>query len=225
MLKENGIKPICVFDGCHLQAKSDTEVKRGENKKKNRQMAEEADAQGDTYNARKYYSRCLVLRQRMVDLFMDVLKELSIEFVVAPYEADSQMAYMVKTGIADFAISEDSDLIAYGCPKMLLKLDNFGEGMEWSFEHFKAMEVNVEKDKSLKSLKFLQALSEEDFSYACAMAGCEYLPNIERIGLKVALKHFDKLKSFSEVMKFLRTNTVTKDRIPENYEESAHKVA
>jgi len=39
-----------------------------------------------------------VLRQRMVDLFMDVLKELEIEFVVAPYEADAQMAFMVKAG-------------------------------------------------------------------------------------------------------------------------------
>jgi len=59
----------------------------------------------------------------MVDLFMDVLKELEIEFIVAPYEADAQMAYMVKEGIAEFAISEDSDLIAYGCPRILMKLD------------------------------------------------------------------------------------------------------
>jgi len=59
----------------------------------------------------------------MVDLFMDVLKELEIEFIVAPYEADAQMAFMVKEGIAEFAISEDSDLIAYGCPKILMKLD------------------------------------------------------------------------------------------------------
>lgn len=43
--------------------------------------------------------------------------------VIAPYEADSQIAYMVKEGIADFAISEDSDLIAYGCPKLLMKLN------------------------------------------------------------------------------------------------------
>ena len=63
----------------------------------------------------------------MVDLFMDVLKELEIEFVVAPYEADAQMSYMVKAGIADFAISEDSDLIAYGCPKILMKLDFFSK--------------------------------------------------------------------------------------------------
>ena len=58
---------------------------------------------------------------------MDVLKELEIEFIVAPYEADAQMAYMVKENIADFAISEDSDLVAYGCPKILMKLDFNGK--------------------------------------------------------------------------------------------------
>lgn len=31
----------------------------------------------------------------MTDLFMDILNELEIEFVVAPYEADAQMTYMV----------------------------------------------------------------------------------------------------------------------------------
>lgn len=63
----------------------------------------------------------------MVDLFMDILKEINVDFVVAPYEADAQMAYMVKVGQADFAISEDSDLVAYGCPKILMKLDFFGK--------------------------------------------------------------------------------------------------
>lgn len=53
------------------------------------------------------------------------------------------------------------------------------------------------------------------------MAGCEYLPNIERIGLKVTLKHFSKHKTFDGVMKFLRTNKATKDKIPEGYEEKA----
>jgi exonuclease-1 len=32
------------------------------------------------------------------------------------------MAYMVKMGMADFAISEDSDLIVYGCPIVAMKL-------------------------------------------------------------------------------------------------------
>lgn len=35
--------------------------------------------------------------------------------MVASYGADAQIAYLVKHGYADIAISEDSDLLAYGC--------------------------------------------------------------------------------------------------------------
>ena len=37
--------------------------------------------------------------------------------MVAAYEADSQIAFLLKEGHADFAISEDSDLLAYGSKK------------------------------------------------------------------------------------------------------------
>lgn len=53
------------------------------------------DKSGDQEEARKHFSRSLVLRTKMIDLFMDILKEIEIEFLVAPYEADAQMAYMV----------------------------------------------------------------------------------------------------------------------------------
>ena len=56
---------------------------------KNRVLAEQADEKGDIESARRHYARSLVLRQRMVDLFMDILNEIEIEFVVAPYEADA----------------------------------------------------------------------------------------------------------------------------------------
>ena len=55
--------------------------------------------------------------------------------------------------------------------------------------------------------------------YVCVMAGCEYLNNIDRIGLKVALKHFSNLETFDKVMEFLRTNKSTKDKVPEDYEQ------
>lgn len=71
---------------------------------------------------KKYFARALILRSKMIDILIDVLRELKVEVVVAPYEADAQIAYMVREGIADIAISEDSDLIAYGCPEVVLKL-------------------------------------------------------------------------------------------------------
>ena len=35
---------------------------------------------------------------------------MNLEHFSAPYEADAQMAYMVREGLADFAITEDSEL-------------------------------------------------------------------------------------------------------------------
>ena len=149
LLKSHKIKLICVFDGFHLKAKQNTEKDRFEFKLKNRLEAEKADAMGDKEKATRLYSRSLVLRQKMVDLFMDILHECNVEFVVAPYEADAQMSYMVKQGIADFAISEDSDLIAYGCPKIVMKLDFFGNAKIFDFLHFKKFSAT---DKGLKVL-------------------------------------------------------------------------
>jgi exonuclease 1 len=45
-----------------------------------------------------------------------VLKHEGIEVVVAPYEADAQLAYLALTGNVDAVITEDSDLLPYGCP-------------------------------------------------------------------------------------------------------------
>ena len=41
-----------------------------------------------------------------------------MRYVVAPYEADAQIPFLLRRGHADFAISEDSDLLVYGCKKV-----------------------------------------------------------------------------------------------------------
>lgn len=122
LVQSYGIKPICVFDGLHLKAKATTEKNRSENKKANKETALQMCEKGQDEEARKYFARALILRTKMIDLLIDILHELNIEVIVAPYEADAQIAYMVKEGLADFAISEDSDMITYGCPRVLMKL-------------------------------------------------------------------------------------------------------
>lgn len=137
------------------------------------------------------------MRTKMIDVFMDILKELEVEFLVAPYEADAQMAYMVREGIADMAISEDSDLIAYGCPNVIFKLTPLGTCQQFSFADFYDLKTES------KEIGVLQSLDKRNFVLACVMAGCEYLPNIERVGLKVALKHFKTYLTFDKVIDFL----------------------
>lgn len=130
---------------------------------------------GREEEARKYFSRSLSLRTKMIDLLVDILVQLDIEVVVAPYEADAQLAYMVREGIADFAISEDSDLIAYGCPRLLTKLNWQGNCTVFVWDDFK----NNVKLNTDKNLSLVQNMSREQFVQACIMGGCEYLPSIQ----------------------------------------------
>ncbi|XP_022808760.1 exonuclease 1-like [Stylophora pistillata] len=56
----------------------------------------------------------------MVLGFIEICRKKSIDYVVAPYEADAELAFLLTQGHADFVISEDSDLLAYGCKKMVI---------------------------------------------------------------------------------------------------------
>ena len=53
---------------------------------------------------------------------LQVLKEKSVEFIVAPYEADAQMAFLARNEYVHIVITEDSDMIAYRCPRVSPRL-------------------------------------------------------------------------------------------------------
>lgn len=65
------------------------------------------------------------LLKRAVDITHEIALELikhchkeNIDCIVAPYEADAQLAYLNIIGIADVVITEDSDLTLFGCNKV-----------------------------------------------------------------------------------------------------------
>jgi len=47
------------------------------------------------------------------------LHSIGVDVLVAPYEADAQLAYLNKVNIAQLIITEDSDLILFGCEKVI----------------------------------------------------------------------------------------------------------
>ncbi len=56
------------------------------------------------------------------------------------------------------------------------------------------------------------------------MGGCEYLPSIQQVGLKVAIRLFGKHKTIEEVINSLKNNKAYKDRVPEKYLEALRRV-
>lgn len=51
-------------------------------------------------------------------LLLKACRARGVDCVVAPYEADAQLAYLNKCGIAQLIITEDSDLLLFGCDKV-----------------------------------------------------------------------------------------------------------
>ncbi|XP_068742061.1 uncharacterized protein [Montipora capricornis] len=56
----------------------------------------------------------------MVVGFIEICRQKSIDYVVAPYEADAELSFLLKQGHVDFVIFEDSDLLACGCKKAVI---------------------------------------------------------------------------------------------------------
>ena len=51
---------------------------------------------------------------------MQACHDMKVECIVAPYEADSQLAYLSMQGLVDLVITEDSDLLVFGCKKVIV---------------------------------------------------------------------------------------------------------
>lgn len=74
-------------------------------------------------------SGCIDVTQEMAKKLIDACRNKGFDYIVAPYEADSQMTYLVNQGFAHFAITEDSDLLVFGCRMCLFKMDYYGNGV------------------------------------------------------------------------------------------------
>ena len=56
--------------------------------------------QGNGMMAQRKFSEAVDITPEMAFEFIQVLKQLEVEYYVAPYEADAQLAYMYRTGRA-----------------------------------------------------------------------------------------------------------------------------
>ena len=137
LLTSNKITPIAVFDGRRFKAKSNAESSRRINKHKNLELANKSIEDGNDELAKKYFKQSLRITTKMINTLIDLLKKLKIRVIIAPYEADAQLAHLYTSGVADFVISEDSDLLLFGAQKIYYKLNQDGVGEFYDYKKFK----------------------------------------------------------------------------------------
>ncbi|CAD8179648.1 unnamed protein product [Paramecium octaurelia] len=218
MLKEYEITPILIFDGRNLRAKEKTEQMRKQIKQQNLLKAKELQESGNTDEAKKYFQRCLKIRKQMMYTTFDVLRELEVQYIIAPYEADAQIAHMCLSGQCDFAITEDSDLICYQCPLIVFKLQSNGACFELELQKLRESRQNRAHIKSDDIRQFL-AFKNEQLIDVCIMSGCDYVPSIRGMGIRKAIDFMSKYDDISNTISKLKKVKQFNGKIPEEYEK------
>ena len=131
----------------------------------------------------------------------------NIEFYVAPYEADCQIAKLKRLGLVDAVISEDSDLIIFGV-NVILKLNQNGECDYVDLIKWRPKDVN---DVFLKYFLAFDELSRID---AAILAGSDYNHSVKGIGIKRAIKLLTTQVTMENVINKLKYKKTYMARIP-----------
>jgi exonuclease-1 len=140
MLVKYDITPIFVFDGANLPMKDQTEENRDKNRAAKIALAEKYLADGYEEEANRKFSEAIDITPLHAYALILALKRLKIAYYVAPYEADAQLAYLAKAGIADVVFTEDSDLLPFGAKRVFMKMDKNGYGIEINLDDLKKVE-------------------------------------------------------------------------------------
>ena len=210
MLIHFGVIPYMVFDGDYLPSKAATEVERAKRREESRTIGLELHRLGKLSQAHLELQKAVDVTPEMARQLIEELKKAGVQYVVAPYEADAQLAYLERKGIIQGILSEDSDLLVFGAKRLLTKLDQYGDCTEINRNDFTAC-----RDISLVGW------SDAEFRRMAILSGCDYLPNINKMGLKTAYRFVRKHKTIEKVLRMLQFDG--QYRVPPGYLEAFRK--
>ncbi|KAJ2826608.1 hypothetical protein GGI24_002868, partial [Coemansia furcata] len=209
MLRHYGIDPLFVFDGGPLPSKLHTELERQRNRAERRLTAVQLWNQQKRKLAYEHFQRCVEVTPQMAKAVIEVLRGEGFRCLVAPYEADAQLAYLEAQGLIVAAISEDSDLIAYGCRNIIFKLDQYGE----------AVIFDRQKLPNAKAVD-VRGWSTEQVRRMCILSGCDYVPSVPGVGLKKAHRYVARSHDIGSAVLLMRADKLS---VPDEYEAEAER--
>ena len=207
MLKHFGVTPYLVFDGDYLPSKAVTEIGRENKRAASKRLGLELYRMNKVSQAHSELQKAVDVTPEMARQFIEELKTNNIQYVVAPYEADAQLVFLEKGNVIQGILSEDSDMLVFGAQRLLTKLDQYGDCVLFRRARFTACrEVN------------LAGWSDKEFRTMAIMSGCDYIPSIDKMGLKTAHRLVRKYKTIEKILTMLAFDG--KFRVPPDYLEN-----
>lgn len=210
MLIHFGVIPYIVFDGDYLPSKAATEVERAKKREESRRKGLELYRLNKPSQAHLELQKAVEVTPEMAVQLIEELKKAGVQYVVAPYEADAQLAYLERQGIIQGILSEDSDLLVFGAKRLLTKLDQYGD----------CIEINRADFTACREIS-LVGWSDAEFRRMAILSGCDYLASINRMGLKSAYRLVRKHKTIEKILRMLSFDG--QYHVPPGYLEAFYK--
>lgn len=204
MLDQYNITPIFVFDGKRLDLKQDTSEERQTKRQTAFDVAKAFESAGDIEQAEKKWKQVFEATAQMTDDLQAALEYNQIEYVMAENEADQQMASMVLQGDADAVITEDSDMVAYGVPCIIFKLqlDGTCDVLDTT------MEYTDEEDSKRKITVQLHTLTRIQKALVCTFAGNDYISSPAKgLGFKKIYNLLRRVSTWDEAVSAISDTT------------------
>jgi len=188
LLEHHGLELHFVFDGNPPAEKFATLEERRSNREEARdellrleRLAKDAvpaDARVLNTRIQRLRRQCTRLTDEDIASVKSLLTFMGIGYTVADGEAERLCAKLVISGVVDACLSDDTDVLALGCPRVLRYLSVLGETV-----------VHYEYSALLRDLE----MSKEEFRSVCVAAGTDY--NRSTQGFGRARAAFDRFKS------------------------------
>jgi hypothetical protein len=197
MLRESvltyGYRPIWVFDGTRLPLK-DAERQR-------RSAARQSFSEGHVVIGPTNDDH-----ERVISF----CRQDDVKF--AKYEAEALCAYLVASGVAFAALTHDTDVFAYACPRTILNVSTcLSQGTFVLFE----------------SLLSDLSISKETFQKACVLCGNDFCLNEKNVGPVRAFTQTDTLTLNQTVLELFQTfcyqDKCLEDSVPDDDQRTSKR--
>ena len=213
-LRKHNIVPVYIFDGKYSKEKTKTieSRKKALNKVKTQleKMEKELDPEKkeDKKKLFKMKNKTFCIKDDDITFCKELFEYLGIPFIQANCEADIICAYLSINGHTMGTLTEDFDLLTFGCPILIKNL--------------KKESVTLYNLESI--IKELGLKSWESFRDLCILCGCDYLDSLPRIGPMTAyslIKKYDTIEKILNNVFYKKDSQKTKEKkykYPEEYD-------
>lgn len=199
------ITPVFVFDNVMPSIKSKTMDARNKFRKDMKHRYDKATTEDE--KKRYYYLKSSITYDEISEC-MELIKLFGYTIIIAPLEADPQLAYMSKTKIVDYVVTDDMDILLFGGINILknFTIDKKKEIIEINSVIFKKM--SKIDQKGLIDLGIL--------------LGCDYCSGKKGVGIVAGYKLVTKKKhigvmktidGYSDTYRYFSHPTVKKNII------------